>query len=148
MLDDFLTGQPPAAVLFANDNRAPGRGSAPIGTAGLALCCESDAAGAPFATIRPVFLDGTLGEPLLGLRDGSDIIALWRGLGQQMRLPLFAQLPDGTLEAFGLSTGGPAHARRGGSPLSGRRPRFARKRAVPLAARHLATDGPIRGARP
>ncbi|MCU0818967.1 MAG: DUF6101 family protein [Beijerinckiaceae bacterium] len=121
---------------FANDNTLPGLGSAPKGTAGLALSCEQDAEGAAIAVIRPVLASGILGAPLHVARDGTDIIALWRRFGQMMNLPLFALSADGQLEAFGFTPGEVTHPRRGGSPLSGRRTRFARRRQMPVALAH------------
>jgi hypothetical protein len=56
------------------------------------------------------------------------VIAEWRGLGERLRLPLLILNEAGALEAVtGCTTdqGGP---RRGGSALSGRRPRFLVKR--------------------
>jgi hypothetical protein len=126
--------QPAGLAGFANDNSAPGYGSAPKGMAGLALSCETDASGHPIAAIRPVMADGTLGLSLHVAEDGTDIIAIWRAFGQSMNLPLFAVGPDGSLEIFAMPMKGVAYPRRGGSPLSGRRTRFARKRQTPLPA--------------
>ncbi len=124
---------------FANDNTSPGLGTAPKGTAGLALSCEQDSQGAAIAVIRPVLASGTLGSPLHVARDGTDVIALWRRFGQMMNLPLFAVSAEGQLEAFSFAPGEITHPRRGGSPLSGRRTRFARKRKMPvsLQPKHL-----------
>jgi hypothetical protein len=121
---------------FANDNSAPGLGSAPKGTAGLALSCETDPAGQPIGVIRPVLESGMLGAPLYIAYDGTDIIALWRRFGQMMNLPLYAISADGQLEAFQFASGATSHPRRGGSPLSGRRTRFARKRQMPVCPPH------------
>ena len=121
---------------FANDNTSPGLGSAPKGTAGLALSCETDPAGQPIGVIRPVLVSGELGAPLHIAYDGTDIIALWRRFGQMMNLPLYAISADGQLEAFQLAPGEKSHPRRGGSPLSGRRTRFARKRQMPVCPPH------------
>jgi hypothetical protein len=119
---------------FANDNSAPGYGSAPKGMAGLALSCETNASGEPIAAIRPVMADGSLGQSLHVAQDGTDIIAIWRAFGQSMNLPLFAVGPDGSLEVFAMPMSAVAYPRRGGSPLSNRRTRFARKRQAPLRA--------------
>ncbi|MBN8532945.1 MAG: hypothetical protein J0L51_02530 [Rhizobiales bacterium] len=124
--------QPAGFAGFANDNSAPGYGSAPKGMAGLALSCETDASGHPIAAIRPVMVDGTLGQSLHVAEDGTDIIAIWRAFGQSMNLPLFAVASDGSLEVFAMPMSGVAYPRRGGSPLSNRRTRFARKRQIPL----------------
>ncbi len=123
----------PSMAGFANDNTSPGLGTAPKGTAGLALSCEQDSEGAAIAVIRPVLASGMLGSPLYMARDGSDIIAIWRRFGQVMNLPLFVVSAEGQLEAFGFSPGEITHPRRGGSPLSGRRTRFARKRKMPVS---------------
>lgn len=128
----FDSSRPAVTAAFANDNASPGLGTAPKGTAGLALSCETDAEGLPIAVIRPVLAQGALGSPLYTARDGTDIIALWRRFGQVMNLPLFAVSAEGQLEAFVMAPGGTSYPRRGGSPLSGRRTRFARKRRVPL----------------
>ncbi|CAN1501520.1 hypothetical protein MCEMSEM23_00503 [Rhabdaerophilaceae bacterium] len=132
MLTQFLTARPPAGAGFANDNCAPGCSATPAGTAGLALCCETNSNGLALASIRPVFLDGALGDALIATRDSSDIIALWRRLGENLRLPLFVQSTNGELGSFGSGLARTSCPRRGGSALTGRRPRFARKRAVPL----------------
>lgn len=132
-IDGFCTANPPGSAHFANDNRAPGRGTAPTGTSGLALACVTNSRGEKLAQVCPVFEDGTLGAPLYIARDGVDIIALWRRLGEEMRLPLFVRTPEGTLETVSAPFGQSPIARRGGSPLSGRRSRAASRRQVPLA---------------
>lgn len=129
-----LIAHPAGSAGFANDNAAPGFGSAPKGMAGLALSCETDASGNPIAVIRPVMLDGSLGNSLHVATDGTDIIAIWRAFGQSLNLPLFAVAADGSLEVFAMPMNAAASPRRGGSPLSGRRTRFARKRQAPLKA--------------
>ena len=81
-----------------------------------------------------------------GARDGTDIIALWRRFGQVMNLPLFAVSAEGQLEAFVMAPGGASYPRRGGSPLSGRRTRFARKRRVPSLLAHPSAPRDANGA--
>jgi hypothetical protein len=140
----FGPSRPAGMTGFANDNSSPGLGSAPKGTSGLALACEWDAAGQPVAVIRPVLANGECGAMLHAARDGTDIVALWRRFGQAMDLPLFVVSAEGQLEAFGATSGGESQPRRGGSPLTGRRTRFARKRQMPMAQpdrriRHGAT---------
>ncbi len=131
---------PAGSAGFANDNSAPGYGSAPKGMAGLALSCEADAAGLPIAAIRPVMVDGSLGASLHVAQDGSDIIAIWRAFGQAMNLPLFAVGADGELEVFSMPMSVESYSRRGGSALTGRRTRFARKRQVPIKAFESQAD--------
>jgi hypothetical protein len=126
--------QPALCACFANDNAAPGFGSAPKGMAGLALSCETDAGGTPIAAIRPVMVDGSLGASLHVAEDGTDIIAIWRAFGQSLNLPLFAVTPDGGLEVFAMPMSIVGYPRRGGSPLKDRRTRFARKRQMPISA--------------
>jgi hypothetical protein len=130
----FLVARPAGQAGFANDNDAPGIGSAPKGTAGIALCCETDTGGEPVACLRPVFGDETLGEPLHVAREGTDIIAIWRAFGRALNLPLFALSPDGALEIFSLPAGSRSYPRRGGSALTGRRTRISRRRQPPLKA--------------
>lgn len=132
IVDGFSTSLPPGPVGFANDNRSPGRGTVPAGTLGLALACLTNSRGEKLAQVCPVFEDGSLGAPLYITRDGVDIIALWRRLGEEMRLPLFVKTPEGVLEAVTAPFGQSPFARRGGSPLNGRRSRAASRRQVPL----------------
>ncbi len=54
----FDHSRPGTMAGFANDNSSPGLGSAPKGTAGLALSCEMAGEGQPIAVIRPVLADG------------------------------------------------------------------------------------------
>ncbi|MGL5446143.1 MAG: DUF6101 family protein [Rhabdaerophilum sp.] len=131
---------PASSAAFANDNAAPGYGSAPKGMAGLALSCERDTAGQPIAAIRPVMADGSLGQSLHVAQDGTDIIAIWRAFGQSLNLPLFAVAADGSLEVFAMPMNAVGFPRRGGSPLSSRRTRFARKRQKPLTAFKMAAE--------
>lgn len=128
----FLTARPAGPAGFANDNQSPGPGALPKGAAGIALCCETGAGGQPVAALRPVFPDGTLGAALHVAADDGDIIAIWRGFGRVLNLPLFVQSPDGVLEGVSVPPGEQSFMRRGGSALSGRRTRFARRRQQPL----------------
>lgn len=134
-----LVSYPAGFAGFANDNATPGYGSAPKGMAGLALSCEVDAASQPIAVIRPVMADGSLGQSLHVAQDGTDIIAIWRAFGQSLNLPLFAVSADGSLEIFSMPMSVTGYPRRGGSPLSGRRTRFARKRQMPMKAFEMAS---------
>ena len=114
----------------ANDNltRFP---AALEGVYGLALITEFAPEGTPVVTIRGLDAEGGLLPPLHIARDPSDIVALWRGLGRDLNLPLY--LPDdaGVMTPVTPLAGEIVHARRKGSPLSGRRPRFLTRRKVP-----------------
>lgn len=70
--------------------------------------------------------------------DDVDVIALWRGIGRKLNLPLFAETGDGNIVQIEPIPCLVAAPRRYGSPLSGRRPRFlaCRKIGGPLPVRH------------
>jgi|GEM_PF-1712532 len=134
-----LPGQPQAyggfAAFFANDNHGASK-TCPQGAAGLLLALEkegeADGEGRAQLTIR-LLLSNSAARPLLHeAGDAEDIIALWRGLGRNFNLPLYVADDKGTLAAFTMEPGALSHARRGASPLSGRRPRFLAKRGTPL----------------
>ncbi|HRJ68231.1 MAG TPA: DUF6101 family protein [Beijerinckiaceae bacterium] len=65
--------------------------------------------------------------------DDVDVIALWRGIGRKLNLPLFAETADGEIVQMEPMPCLVAAPRRYGSPLSGRRPRFlaCRKMGAP-----------------
>lgn len=67
--------------------------------------------------------------------DDTDIIALWRSIGRKCDLPLLAETPDGQIVQIEPSPWLNAVPRRGGSPLTYRRPRFLRRRKVGAAPR-------------
>ncbi len=60
--------------------------------------------------------------------DDGDVIAEWRFIGARLNLPLFLMNESGTLERYEPTHANPTRTRRLGSPLSGRRPRFLRRR--------------------
>jgi hypothetical protein len=128
-------------AVCANDNA--GMDAAPVtGVAGLVLAFESDSAGAAIVAIRAMDAEGHLAEPIHVAREADDIIALWRGLGRELNLPLFLRDIRGVMTAMASLLPERAFARRRGSPLSGRRPRFLARRMVPLAP-HRAPEGPF-----
>ncbi len=62
--------------------------------------------------------------------DEVDLIALWRGIGRKLNLPLLAETHDGEIVQIEPIPSLGAAPRRFGSPLSGRRPRFLARRQV------------------
>lgn len=119
-------------AFFANDNRA--RLAVPVaGARGLVLATETGRDGSALATIRALAADGTLGAPLHLTREPWDIIALWRGLGRDLDLPLFLRDISGAMTPIAPLAGEIVFAHRRGSALSGRRPRFLARRKVPMA---------------
>jgi hypothetical protein len=60
--------------------------------------------------------------------DDTDIIALWRSIGQKVGLPLLAETADGAIVQIEPSPWAGSHNRRNGSPLTQRRPRFLARR--------------------
>ena len=127
----FLAPGPDALrACFANDNDAglafPGRIAC-----GLVLSTEFAAGGAPCVAIRLLGTDKTLSQVIVVTEDASDIIADWRGLGRDLDLPLYLRDASGVMTPVTPLAGEIVHARRKGSPLSGRRPRFLTRRKVP-----------------
>ena len=121
------------AAFFANDNRA--RFPEPVaGARGLVLSTEASKDGFHFAAVRLLGLDGTLSEPLHVVCEPWDIIAMWRGLGRDLNLPLYLRDISGTMTPITPLVGERVFARRHGSALSGRRPRFLARRRTLLAA--------------
>lgn len=115
---------------FANDN--DGSPVLPREVArGIVLSTEFMPNGAPCAAIRLVGIDGSLSSAIVATQDISDIIAEWRGLGRDLNLPLYLRDACGVMTPVTPHAGEITHARRKGSPLSGRRPRFLARRKVP-----------------
>jgi Family of unknown function (DUF6101) len=79
-------------------------------------------------------VDPALDLVLARTPDDSEVIALWRRYGRTIGLPLLVEDADGRLATVEERSGSESHARRGGSPLKGRRPRFLARRAVGAAA--------------
>lgn len=132
----------------ANDNRVA-RGSAPLPYARgvvLAMSLEDesledeglDGEDFPVVTLHLLLPDGEIGVPFHTARHDDDVIALWRGLGRDFNLPLYIRSQDGQLAALEPEMGSESHARRVGSPLSQRRPRFLARRRSPLKDHALA----------
>ncbi len=120
------------AAFYANDNRA--RFPEPVaGARGLVLSTEASKGGFHFAAIRLLGLDGGLSEPLHVVCEPWDIIALWRGLGRDLNLPLFLRDISGVMTPITPLAGEIVYARRYGSALSRRRPRFLARRRAPLS---------------
>lgn len=118
-------------AFYANDNRA----RFPVqvaGARGLVLSTEASKDGLHFAAIRLLGLDGGLSEPLHVVCEPWDIIALWRGLGRDLNLPMFLRDISGAMTPIAPLNGERVFARRHGSALSGRRPRFLARRRAPL----------------
>lgn len=127
----------------ANDNRIA-RGSAPLPFARgviLAMGFETlEVAGEeePVVTLHLLLPDGEIGVAFHTARHDDDVIALWRGLGRDFNLPLFIRDVEGQLTPVNPQIGSESHARRIGSPLSNRRPRFLARRRAPLKDHALA----------
>jgi hypothetical protein len=62
--------------------------------------------------------------------DDYDVIADWRFIAARLNLPLFSMSPTGSLKIFSGHQANPHLIRRFGSPLSGRRTRFAARRKM------------------
>jgi Family of unknown function (DUF6101) len=72
-------------------------------------------------------VDPSLDVVLARAPDDRDVIALWRTFGRNIALPLLAEDADGRLRAM-EETSPPPQARRLGSALRRRRPRFLARR--------------------
>ncbi len=127
----FLAPGPEALrARFANDN--DGSPVLPGAVArGVVLSTEFMPNGLPCAAIRLLGVDGSLSSAIVATQDISDIIAEWRGLGRDLNLPLYLRDASGVMTPVTPLAGEITHARRKGSPLSGRRPRFLVRRKVP-----------------
>jgi hypothetical protein len=75
-------------------------------------------------------MDASLGIVLTRTTDDTDVIALWRGYGRTLSLPLLVEDAAGRLQPVedGVSHG--PFPRRHGSPLKNRRPRFLARRKM------------------
>jgi hypothetical protein len=121
-----------------NDNRIA-RGSAPLPYArGVILAMDIDHDDAPIVTLHLLLPDGEIGVAFHTARHDDDVIALWRGLGRDFNLPLYIRDVAGKLDPVKPALGSESHARRIGSPLSLRRPRFLARRRSPLKDHALA----------
>ena len=121
------------AAFFANDNHAPLALFRPGNARAILLCQEHDADGLAILAIRILMADGE--TTVLETADNAqEIIALWRAAGAGMNLPLALRDAGGTISYFTQRPGEASFHRRGGSALSGRRPRVMRRRQPPLKA--------------
>lgn len=126
-----LPGPRDLAAFYANDNRA--RFSASLaGACGVVLAAEPDPDGMTLVTIRLLIADGTLSDPLHATPDPGDVIALWRGFGRELNLPLYLRDGSGVMTPVTPLAGEFVYARRYGSALTGRRSRFLTRRQVPM----------------
>ncbi len=124
------------AAFYANDNQP--RPPAPdIDACGLVLSAEASKNGAHFAMLRILAQDGSLSEPIDVVCEPWDIIAHWRSLGRELDLPLYLRDTSGAMTPVAPLAGEHVFAHHGGSPLSGRRPRFLARRQVPLTRLHV-----------
>jgi len=130
----FLAPGPDALrARFANDN--DGSLALPGEVArGVVLSTEFMPDGAAVVAIRLLGPDGSFSPAIVATQDISDIIAEWRGLGRDLDLPLYLREASGVMTPVTPLAGEIVHARRKGSPLSGRRPRFLARRKVPGAS--------------
>lgn len=133
----FVPGPGDLSATFANDNRL--RFPASIeGARGLVLATETARDGAALATLRLLGADGTLTEAIHITQEPWDIVALWRGLGRDLNLPLYLRDATGQTTPVSPVAGEVIHAHHKGSALSGRRPRFLARRQMPLTAMEVS----------
>lgn len=123
-----------------NDNRVVSGAPLPYAR-GVVLAMGFDDEGEAQVSLHLLLPQGELGVPFHTARHDLDVIALWRGLGRDFNLPLYLRSESGALSALVPELGTTSHARRIGSPLTGRRPRFLARRRMPLAA-HAMTLAP------
>jgi hypothetical protein len=91
--------------------------------------------------IALLHMDANLDVILEACTDDTNLIAVWRTYARDLGLPLLIADQDGRLQPVQETAGRMGVARRGGSPLRHRRPRFLSRRqtgcpalAMPLAA--------------
>jgi hypothetical protein len=117
-------------VHSANDNGLPA--TAIAAARGLVLSLEAGSNLEPVATIRLLAEDDTLLEPVHIAHESFEVVALWRGLGRDLGLPLYLRDSAGVMTPVMPVLGERVYPRAKGSPLSGRRPRFLARRRAPL----------------
>lgn len=121
---------PGVRIRCDNDNPSP---APPIaGARGIVLSLEAGSSLEPVATIRMIADDGALLDPVHVAQDSFEVVALWRGLGRDLGLPLYLRDAAGVMTPVTPVLGDRVFARGKGSPLSGRRPRFLARRRAPL----------------
>lgn len=128
-----LPGPGDFAAIPANENDPFGVSPPITGVRGLVLAFETREDDSPLVTIRAMDESGSLAPALHTAYEPDDIIALWRGLGRDLDLPLFILDIRGIMTPVTSIRPNSAFPRRKGSPLSGRRPRFLMRRKVPLS---------------
>lgn len=139
MMDPFMGLVQPgvtfgwSAATYANDNAAD-TVERDDGFYGLLLRATGDT-----YEIILCHQDETRSQRVESACDDTDIIALWRSIGRKCDLPLLAETPDGAIVQIEPSPWLTAGQRRGGSPLTHRRPRFLSRRKVG-AAPQLVVD--------
>jgi hypothetical protein len=85
-------------------------------------------------------IDPSLELILARASDDSDIIALWRRYAMSLSLPLLVEDSEGRLQPVEDGSNGP-FARRHGSPLKNRRPRFLSHRLMGSIGEQLVHRG-------
>jgi hypothetical protein len=126
-----LSGPDARPTFVANDNLAPAA-PAPGEAVGLVLAMLTGPGDEPFAALQLLDQRGERTNSLLLAYDDLDLIALWRGLGRDLGLPLYLFDAENGLQQVTARPGETSYPRRSGSPLSGRRTRTAQRRMVPL----------------
>lgn len=127
----FLAPGPEALrACFANDNDGGLTQPGEIAR-GVVLSTEFMPDGTAAIAIRLLGPSGGLSPAIVVTQDISDVIAEWRGLGRDLDLPLYLRDASGVMTPVTPLRGDIVHARRKGSPLSGRRPRFLARRKIP-----------------
>ena len=79
-------------------------------------------------------MDESLEVVIARTSDDSELIALWRGYGRMLSLPLLAEDARGRLQAMEARGAGGPFPRRRGSPLKNRRARFLANRKTGFAS--------------
>jgi hypothetical protein len=127
----MLSGPDARPTFVANDNVAPAA-PAPGEAMGLVLALLLGPGDEPYAALQILATTGERTNSLLLAYDDHDLIALWRGLGRDLGLPLYLFDAENGLQQVTRRLGEVSYARRNGSPLTGRRTRTAHRRQVPL----------------
>ncbi|MCZ8375986.1 MAG: hypothetical protein O9342_11460 [Beijerinckiaceae bacterium] len=127
-----LSGPDARPTFVANDNLAPAA-PAPGEAIGLVLALLHGHGSEPYAALQMLDRHGERSNSLLLAHDDPDLIALWRGLGRDLGLPLYLFDEENGLYQVTRRPGDSSYPRRAGSPLSGRRTRTAQRRQMPLS---------------
>ena len=97
--------------------------------------------------IAMLHMDSSLEVVLARTADDTDVIALWREYARLLDLPLLAEDSHGRLQPIAGQEGAGPFARRSGSPLKNRRPRFLARRRTGLKRRASGASGRDRAVR-